>query len=119
MFILGKNIFDRKQGTLYTFIHRFTIIKCSYDRVHISTCVASTDHKLYLTAFLRDFEHVLQGMIDRGIQTRQQTAITDPLSLECIEHIQFAQSKAKLFRGRQQFLENILKKLAKDKSDHV
>ena len=54
---------------------------------------------------MQDFEKVLKQMIRRGIKERK--AVKDPLSIECIDHVQFVKSKASAFQGRSQFMEEI------------
>jgi hypothetical protein len=54
---------------------------------------------------VQDFEKVLKQMIRRGIKERK--AVKDPLSIECIDHVQFVKSKAAAFQGRGQFMEEI------------
>ena len=50
-------------------------------------------------------------MIDEGIKKRQEQAVTEPLSVECIEHVSFAKNKAKVFQGRTKVIEDIKAKI--------
>ena len=72
------------------------------------------EHAEYLEKFLVDFERELKHMIDDGIKARQEKAVNDPLSLECVEHVSFAKSKAAIFQGRGKVMDNIQGKLIGD-----
>ena len=72
------------------------------------------EHKEYLERFLEDFERILKQMIRRGIKERAASAVNDPLSIECIDHLQFAKSKGTAFQGWQQFVDKIKTTLTKD-----
>ena len=72
------------------------------------------EHAEYLEKLLLDFEHELKRMIDDGIKARQEKAVNDPLSLECIEHVSFAKSKAAIFQGRGKAMDDIKRKLIGD-----
>ena len=69
--------------------------------------VAFTEHGEYINQLIQEFETTLKGMIEMGIEQKLLNAVTDPISLECIDHLQFAKMKAVGFQGRQQFLDMV------------
>ena len=54
-------------------------------------------------------------MITEGISERLQTDLIDELHMECVQQASFAQEKCRLFHGRQQFLNVIKNKIARNK----
>ena len=74
-----------------------------------------SEHVKYLDKFCDDFKSTLERMITDGITERKSSELTDALHLECVQHIQFAQERCKLFRGRKKFLEEIQEKANKSR----
>ena len=70
-----------------------------------------SEHVKYIDQFCADFKSALEKMIINGITERKNTELTDALHLECVQHVQFAQERCKLFRGRKMFLEEIQQKV--------
>ena len=83
-----------------------------YQHYHIFTF--TPEHKEYLEQFLEDFERILKQMIRRGIKERAETAVTEPLSVECIDHLTFAKTKGMAFQGRQSFLDQVKQVITED-----
>ena len=54
-------------------------------------------------------------MITNGITERKKTELTDALHLECVQHLQFAKERCKLFRGRKEFLQEVQEKAEKSR----
>ncbi len=46
-------------------------------------------------------------MIIDGIARREENESKEPVVVECIDHLQFAQQKCEQFNGRQDFLETL------------
>ncbi len=65
------------------------------------------EHKQYIDAFCHDFKRTVESMILRGMATKEQTEMNNPLHAECIQHMKFAQEKCKVFHGREDFLNRI------------
>ena len=55
-------------------------------------------------------------MIMDGIEARKKKDVQDSLVTECMEHVQFAQTKCAMFNGREDFLQSIKEKLLAKKS---
>ena len=93
--------------------------------LHNSTTCFS-EHATYINKFCDDFKSTLERMIANGITERKNTELTDALHLECVQHVQFAQERCKLFRGRKKLLEEIQDKATKSRyvsvlepNDHI
>ena len=54
-------------------------------------------------------------MITNGITERKKTELTDALHLECVQHLQFAKERCKLFRGRNEILQEVQEKAEKSR----
>ncbi|XP_069135457.1 NACHT and WD repeat domain-containing protein 2-like [Argopecten irradians] len=65
------------------------------------------EHKNYLQTMTKHFIKEMKRLIDAGIQQRSDTELTDPLMLECCQHIRFCQQKCENFCGRAASLEKI------------
>ncbi|OWF44316.1 NACHT domain- and WD repeat-containing protein 1-like [Mizuhopecten yessoensis] len=65
------------------------------------------EHKKYLKTMTEDFIKEMVRLIDLGIKQRSAKELTDPLMLECCQHIRFCQQKCENFCGRQASLEKI------------
>ena len=74
-----------------------------------------SEHMRYIDQFCEDFQSTLKKMITDGITKRKNTEVTEALHLECVQHVQFAQERCKLFRGRKIILEEIQKKVTKSR----
>ena len=72
-----------------------------------------SEHKKYIATFCDDFKETLEKMITKGITERKKTELTDALHLECVQHLQFAKERCKLFRGRKEFLQEVQEKAEK------
>ncbi len=72
-------------------------------------------HKEYIDQFCKDFKSTLLTMIENGMSRRQDTDLTDPLHVECIQHIQFAQQRCQVFHGREGFLKELKQKVMKSR----
>ena len=65
------------------------------------------EHKAYLEKFLIDFERTLKQMMLTAMKKKAATCVNDPLSIECMDHLQLAKTKVEAFQGRETFLEKI------------
>ena len=74
-----------------------------------------TEHYKYIDTFCNNFKSTLERMITNGITERKNTELTDELHLECVQHLQFAQERCKLFRGRNEFLAEVQEKASNSK----
>ncbi|OWF44315.1 NACHT domain- and WD repeat-containing protein 1-like [Mizuhopecten yessoensis] len=67
----------------------------------------SAEHQTYLETMTGIFFKEMVRLIDLGIKQRSAKELTDPLMLECCQHIRFCQQKCENFCGRQASLEKI------------
>ena len=75
-----------------------------------SNILRFSEHRKYIATFCEDFKETLEKMITNGITERKKTELTDALHLECVQHLQFAKERCKLFRGRKEFLQEVQEK---------
>ncbi|XP_060076014.1 NACHT domain- and WD repeat-containing protein 1-like [Ylistrum balloti] len=71
-------------------------------------------HQKYLKTMTENFIKEMIRLIDHGIKQRSDTELTDPLMLECCQHIRFCQQKCENFCGRAKSLDKIKQYLTSD-----
>ncbi|XP_064630208.1 NACHT domain- and WD repeat-containing protein 1-like isoform X2 [Lineus longissimus] len=69
------------------------------------------EHANYLKKFMIDFYEKMTELILRGIEDKQHMEIKDRLTMEAIQHAQFAQMKCKSFHGREELINQIMRKI--------
>ncbi|XP_070561115.1 NACHT domain- and WD repeat-containing protein 1-like [Ptychodera flava] len=65
------------------------------------------EHREYINQLCEDFEIKMRDDILQGITEHEQSDLFDPLHEEVIQHVAFAQSKCKVFHGREETLKLI------------
>ncbi|XP_033746932.1 NACHT domain- and WD repeat-containing protein 1-like [Pecten maximus] len=65
------------------------------------------NHKTYLKKMTEEFISQTERLIEEGIKQRSATEITNPLILECCQHVSFCQQKCGNFCGRETTLANV------------
>ncbi|XP_033748500.1 NACHT domain- and WD repeat-containing protein 1-like [Pecten maximus] len=67
----------------------------------------NAEHKQYLKTMTDTFIKEMIELIERGIKQRSDRELSDPVMLECCQHIRFCQQKCENFCGRVASLEKI------------
>ncbi|XP_060071031.1 NACHT domain- and WD repeat-containing protein 1-like [Ylistrum balloti] len=67
----------------------------------------NAQHKDYLKAMTEKFTSEMERLIEDGIKQRTATEFTNPLILECCQHVRFCQQKCENFCGRETTLAKI------------